>query len=105
MFPLLENPSCQPPRISKFGGNHLSRVSSIINQNTVATTTVEMHLVATKVGTETLGPASLFYQDAQGKKREVDSNKVTVTVVEKTGFSLFGKRKNPQAQTQTASGS
>jgi hypothetical protein len=44
----------------------------------------------------------LFYQDAQGKKRQVDSNKVTVTVVEKTGFSLFGKKKNanPPAQSQ-----
>jgi hypothetical protein len=47
-------------------------------------------LVATKEGQETLGPASLVYQDPKLGKREIQSNGLSVTVTPKTGFSLFG---------------
>src|ERR1700722_19951607 len=47
-------------------------------------------LVATKEGQETLGPASLIYQDPKLGKKEIQSNGLSVTVTPKTAFSLFG---------------
>ncbi len=52
-------------------------------------------LVARKEGQETLGPASLIYQDPKLGKREIQSNGVLVTVTAKTPFSLFGHSAAP----------
>jgi hypothetical protein len=77
---------------SQFSGTRIQQVGRAMA--VISTTTY--HLTATKVGTVQLGPASMIYRDAEGKNRELDSNIVTVTVTEKSGFSFFGKKKeNP----------
>ena len=99
---VMGEPQIATPDNFEIRGQSSSTQVTIINQQTAAISTTKLELVATKPGTETLGPAVLTYQDPQMKRREIKSNQVTVTVVEKTGFSLFGKKKkvNPQAQTQ-----
>ncbi len=66
---------------------------TIVNQKTAQTTTTHLNLVATKPGSETLGPASVIFQDPSGKRREITSNVINVTVTEKKPFSLFGGSK------------
>jgi hypothetical protein len=87
-------PSISTPEHFEITGTSSGTSVSIANQQTVQISSTRLTLVATKPGTETLGPASLIYQDDQGKKKEIDSNVVTVDVVEKSGFSLFGKKKS-----------
>jgi hypothetical protein len=59
----------------------------------VVTSTNQFDLKAVSEGEQTLGPALLIYQDSHGKKIELRSNQVTIKVVPKTGFSIFGKKK------------
>jgi len=66
---------------------------SIINREMAQVSRTTIKMEATKVGTATLGPALLIYQDPDGKRHEIQSNIATVTVTEKSGFSLFGKKK------------
>ncbi|HJT24039.1 MAG TPA: BatD family protein [bacterium] len=73
----------------------------MINQQSTMIYTTKLTLVATTPGNETLGPASLIYQDPAMKKREIKSNAVNVTVVEKSGFSLFGSKKTESTPTET----
>lgn len=98
---VLGEPQIPTPENFEIRGQSSSTQVTIINQQTAAISTTHLTLVATKVGSETLGPAILVYQDAQGQKREIKSNQATVEVVEKTG--LFHKKKpaNPQPQAPT----
>jgi hypothetical protein len=91
----LGNPSFSTPEKFEIG-NFTSSFTNVAYENgkEVVTSTTQFSLKATKPGEETLGPAVLIYQDAQGKKREIQSNSVVVTVAEKSGFSLFGKKKS-----------
>jgi hypothetical protein len=87
-------------------GTFTSSQVTIVNQKTAQTTTTHLNLVATKPGSETLGPASVIFQDPSGKKREITSNVINVTVIEKKPFSLFGGAKptpqgNPNSSAQT----
>jgi hypothetical protein len=99
---VIQEPSIPTPENFEIRGTSSSTQVMIINRQTAAVSTTRLTLVANKVGTETLGPALLIYQDAQGQKKEMKSNIVTVTVVEKTGFSFFGKKKaeNPPPPAQ-----
>jgi len=101
---VMGEPQISTPENFEIRGQSSSTQVTIINQQTAAISTTKLDLVATKPGSETLGPALLIYQDPSLKKKEIKSNQVTVTVVEKTGFSLFGKKKsaNPSTQAQTA---
>lgn len=89
---VLGEPQIPTPENFQIRGQMSSTEVRIINQQTAAISTTRLTLVASKVGEETLGPAVLVYQDSQGQKREIKSNQATVTVVEKTGFSLFHKK-------------
>jgi hypothetical protein len=88
-------PSISTPEHFEIRGQSSATQVTIINQQTAMLSTTRLTLVATKAGDETLGPALLLYQDSQGKKKEIKSNVVSVTVVEKSGFSLFGKKSPP----------
>ena len=90
---VMGDPQIPTPEHLEIRGTSSATQVTIINNQTAAISTTKLHLTATKAGVETLGPALLLYQDAQGQKREIKSNVATVTVVEKTGFSLFGKKK------------
>lgn len=86
------NPSI--PMLENFdvrGSSSSTRVMMVNNQmSEVATTNI--HLVATKPGEATLGPAIVLYQDAQQGKRELKSNTVVVSVTPKKSFSIFGHK-------------
>jgi hypothetical protein len=69
----------------------------IANQQTATISTTRLTLVATKAGDDTIGPAVLIYEDPQLGRREIKSNIATVQVVEKKGFSLFGRKKERKA--------
>ena len=70
----------------------------MMNQQMYQVSTTQITLVATQPGQETLGPASMIYQDARLGKRELQSNGALVTVVPKPAFSLFGhKSETPEA--------
>ena len=101
---VMGEPQISTPEHFEIRGQTSSTQVNMINQQTMAISTTRLRLVATKPGTETLGPALLIYQDASGNKREIKSNVATVTVVEKSGFSLFGKKSQspPQAPASTA---
>ena len=74
-------------------GDFSSNRVQMLGNNLTAVSTTTYRMVATKAGTVQLGPALLIYQTPDGKRREMKSNIVTVAVSEKTGFSLFGKKK------------
>jgi hypothetical protein len=93
-------PSISTPEHFEIQGQSSATQVTIINQQTAVISTTRLNLVATKAGDETLGPALLVFLDPQGKKREIKSNVITVTVVEKSGFSLFGKKKNENPPNQ-----
>jgi hypothetical protein len=67
----------------------------MINGQTVQVSTTRFELVASNPGEAVLGPALLIYEDEQGKRKQIKSNEIHVTVVPKTGFSLFGKKTEP----------
>ncbi len=90
-----QEPSLPTPEHFQINGTSSSTQVTIINQQTAQISTTKLRLEATKAGSETLGPAILIYLDPQGKKRELQSNVVNVTVVEKSGFSFFKKKKDP----------
>ncbi|HUO57231.1 MAG TPA: BatD family protein [bacterium] len=92
---VMGEPQISTPEHFEIRGQTSSTQVNMINQQTMAISTTRLELTATKPGTETLGPALLIYQDASGKKQEIKSNVATVTVVEKSGFSLFGKKSAP----------
>ncbi len=91
------NVSAQPnfptPELFQEGSSFNSTQVTIVNQKTAQTTTTHMNLVAVKPGSETLGPASVIFQDPSGKRQEIRSNVINVTVTEKKPFSLFGGSK------------
>ncbi len=94
-------PNFPTPELFQARGSFTSSQVTIVNQQTAQTTTTHLTLVAVKPGTESLGPASIIFQDPQGKRREITSNVINVTVTEKKGFSLFGGSKSeptPAAQ-------
>jgi len=92
-------PSIATPEHFEIRGQSTATQVSIINQKTAMISTTRLTLVATKPGDETLGPALLIFQDPQGNKREIKSNVVTVTVIEKKPFSLFGSKKSAPSPT------
>ncbi len=98
-----QEPSLPTPERFQINGTSSSTQVTIINQQTAQISTTKLHLEATKSGSETLGPAILIYQDPQGQKRELKSNVVNVTVVEKSGFSFFKKKKEPSPDPNQAS--
>lgn len=79
---------------------------SMINQQTAEISTTRLTFEATTSGEQTVGPAVLIYQDPQLGRRELRSNVATVTVVEKSKFSLFGhkKKENPPPNPPLAAG-
>jgi hypothetical protein len=95
-------PSISTPEHFEIQGQSSATQVTIVNQQEAMVSTTRLSLVATKAGDETLGPALLIYQDPQGQKHEIHSNVVSVTVVEKTGFSLFGKKKADPTPTPEA---
>ena len=92
-------PSISTPEHFEIQGQSSATQVTIVNQQEAMVSTTRLSLVATKAGDETLGPALLIYQDPQGQKHEIKSNVVTVTVVEKSGFSIFGKKKSDPTPT------
>ncbi len=99
----LGNPSIPTPEKLQMGGFTSSFTNISYDQGKeVVTSTTQFSLTAVREGVETLGPALLIYQDSHGKKIELKSNQVALTIVPKTGFSLFGK-KNEASPTPTPS--
>ncbi len=97
-MPAMGRPQIPASENFEIGGSSSASSFTMVNNQVVATSTTNLKLVATKVGTATLGPALLLYEDAQGQKKELKSNVATVMVVEKTGFSIFGKKKAADPQ-------
>jgi hypothetical protein len=90
----LGNPSISTPEKFQMGGFTSSFTNVTYDQGKeMVTSTTQFDLKAVAEGEETLGPALLIYQDAHGKKIELKSNQVTIKIVPKSGFSLFGKKK------------
>ncbi len=87
-------PNLPTPELFQARGSFTSTQVTIVNQKTAQVTTTHLNLVAVKPGSETLGPASVIFQDPSGKRREITSNVINVTVTEKKGFSLFGGSKS-----------
>ncbi len=98
---VVQEPSIPSSENFEIQGDFSSNRVEMIGNNVTAISTTTYRMIATKVGTVQLGPAILIYQAPDGQRREMKSNIVTVTVTEKTGFSLFGKKSEP---TPTASG-
>lgn len=97
---VVSGPSIPTPEHFEIGGQTTYTQMVMINQQSTMIYTTKLTLVATTPGNESLGPASLIYQDTAMKKKEIKSNTVNVTVVEKSGFSLFGgKKQNPPVGT------
>ena len=94
---IMGEPQIPTPEHFEIRGQRSFTQVSMVNQQTMSTTTNKLELAATKAGTETLGPALMIYQDVNGKKKEVKSNVVSVSIVEKTGFSLFGRKSQAKA--------
>jgi hypothetical protein len=90
---VMQEPSIPTPENFQIRGNSSTTQITMMNGQTMQVSTTTFELVATKAGEATVGPALLIYQDDQGMRRQVKSNEIHVTVVEKTGFSLFGKKK------------
>jgi hypothetical protein len=96
---VLQDPTIPTPELFQIRGASSFNQVTIINQQTAAVATTRYTLEATKAGSETLGPALLLYQDPSGKRREIKSNVVSVTVTAKKPFSFFGsKKQNPPVQ-------
>ena len=96
---VVQEPSIPSSENFEIHGSSSSTRVFIINRQATEVSTTTFHLTATKAGTVQLGPALLIYQDPDGKRREIKSNIVTVTVSEKSGFSLFGKKAEAPAPT------
>lgn len=96
---VVSGPSIPTPEHFEIRGQTAYTQVVMINQQSTMIYTTKLTLVATTPGNESLGPASLIFQDPAMKKKEIKSNTVNVTVVEKSGFSLFGgKKKNPPTE-------
>ena len=97
---LTGQPAIPTPEHFQIQGQSSSQQIFMMNQQSGLIFSTQFTLVATKPGEETLGPAVLTYQDASGKNRQMQSNTVTVKVVEKSPFSIFRKKKaeNPPEQ-------
>lgn len=97
---VVSGPSIPTPQHFEVRGQTSYTQVVMVNQQSTMIYTTKLTLEATAPGDETLGPAVLIYQDPAMKKREIKSNVVNVTVTEKTGFSLFGgKKNNPPTET------
>jgi hypothetical protein len=86
-------PQLPTSELFQIQGTNTSSLVTIVNQQTVLTNSTHYSLVAVKAGTEALGPASVIFQDPSGKRQEIKSNVINVTVTEKKPFSLFGGSK------------
>lgn len=92
----MQEPQISTPEHFEIRGSISSTEVHIINNQTAQISTTKLTLIATKPGTEVLGPALLIYQDAQMQKREIKSNVASVTVIEKEGlFTPKKKRAEP----------
>lgn len=100
----LGSPQLATPEHFQMGWATSSFTNVVYDQGKeVVTSTNQFDLKAVSEGEQTLGPAILIYQDAHGKKIELKSNQVTIKVVPKSGFSIFGKKKaEAQAAVPTA---
>jgi hypothetical protein len=98
---VVQEPSIPSSENFEIQGDFSSNRVEMLGNNITAVSTTTYRMVATKAGTVQLGPAILIYQTPDGQRREMKSNIVTVTVTDKTGFSLFGKKSEP---TPTATG-
>jgi len=87
---VIQDPSIPTPEHFEIRGTSSSTRLVMMNQQMYQVSTTQFTLVATQPGQETLGPASMIYQDAKFGKRELQSNGTLVTVVAKSAFSLFG---------------
>lgn len=103
-FNLTGQPAIPTPEHFQIQGQSNSQQIFMVNQQSGLIFSTQFTLVATKPGEEKLGPAVLTYQDPSGKNRQLQSNTVTVKVVEKSRFSIFGKKKdeNPPDQNSQA---
>ena len=86
-------PNFPTPELFQVRGSFTSTQVTIVNQKTAQVTTTHLTLAAVKPGRETLGPASVIFQDPSGKRRDITSNVINVTVTEKKSFSIFGGTK------------
>jgi len=100
---VVQEPSIPSSENFEIHGSSSSTRVMIMNRQATEVSTTTFHLTATKAGTVSLGPALLIYQDPDGKRREIQSNIVTVTIAEKSGFSFFGKKnENPASNSNAA---
>lgn len=90
---IVQEPSIPSSEFFEIRGTSSATQVSIINRQMAQVSRTTITMEAIKAGTATLGPALLIYQDPSGKRHEIQSNIVTVTVTPKSGFSLFGKKK------------
>ncbi len=93
---IVGGPTIPTPEHFEIQGESTGTQVEIINQESTMVSTTKLTLRATSPGDETLGPASLIYQDPSSKKREIKSNIVNVTVTPKSGFSFFGGKKKDE---------
>ncbi|MGH7740176.1 MAG: BatD family protein [bacterium] len=93
----VEGPSVPTPENFDIGSTQSSTQIIESNGKLYQVSDTKIGLTATKPGQETLGPASLIYQDPKLGKREIQSNGVLVTVVPKKSFSFFGHSASPTA--------
>jgi len=99
-------PQIHTPVNFEIGMKFSSTRIEMVDQATRVITTTKYKLTATQVGEEKFGPYSLIFTDAQGMKREVESNIATVKVVEKGSLFSSSKKKEatPKAAAQVAPG-
>lgn len=92
---VLREPALPTPRLFVIRGIGTQSNIAMVNQQVVSVITTEFTLLAKGPGEEDIGPAVLIYEDAQGRRREIQSSSTRVRVVEK------GKRKAPPAVPST----
>ena len=92
---VVRHPSIATPELFEIRGTTSSTQVTMDGQKMVEISTTKVVLVATKEGTETLGPAVMVYQVPGGDPQEIKSNGVMITVVGKSG--LFGRKKKEPA--------
>lgn len=89
---VVQEPTLPVPQHFDVRGTSSATQVSIVNNQTAEVSTTRFTLVATSPGDETLGPAVLIYEDANGKKQEIQSNVANVSVTPRQGFSIFGHK-------------
>lgn len=94
---IVRQPSIATPQLFDVRGSSSSTQVSMDGQQMVEISSTRVTLVASRAGTETLGPAVMVYQVPGKDREEIRSNGVMITVVEKPAFNPFAKaaKKDP----------